>query len=239
MTIPFFLSWRRARPFAFAVVLGFHTMTGLLFNIGMFPFLMTGYALIFFAPDWPRRLWGRLRGTPLAARPTNPRTPAPLGRLGAALVVLYVLAQIAVPLRAYAYGGDVLWHEQGMRFSWRVMVRSKAGSVTYRVRMDGAERERFVEPRRYLTVQQEREMSGQPDLIVQLAHHIADDLEAEGHRDVEVRVDAMVSLNGRPMARLIDPDIDLTTVSPNLMPAGWILPAPEGPPLPSTRRARR
>ena len=36
------------------------------------------------------------------------------------------------------------------------------------------------------TDQQAREMSGQPDLILQLAHHIGDAFEAEGHRGVQV-----------------------------------------------------
>ena len=40
-------------------------------------------------------------------------------------------------------------------------------------------------------------MSGQPDLILQLAHHIRDDFERRGQGPVEVRVDALVSLNGR------------------------------------------
>ena len=44
-----------------------------------------------------------------------------------------------MPLRAHLYGGNVLWHEQGMRFSWRVMARAKNGSVTFNVR-DPAQR---------------------------------------------------------------------------------------------------
>jgi vitamin K-dependent gamma-carboxylase len=237
LTIPFVLLFRRTRPVAFLAVAVFHAVTGALFNIGMFPFLMTGFVLVFFDADWPRRLWRRLRPE-VATAPAPVRRVRPLGRLGGALLALWVMVQVLVPLRAHAYGGDVLWHEQGMRFSWRVMVRSKAASVTYRVRMDGRARERFVEPRRYLTVPQEREFGGQPDLVLQLAHHIGQDLEARGHRDVEVRVDAFASLNGRPMARLIDPDVDLMTVEDGYAPASWILPAPEGPPLPSMRPGR-
>ena len=45
-----------------------------------------------------------------------------------------MLVQLLLPLRAHLYGGNVLWHEQGMRFSWRVMVREKNGSVTFIVR---------------------------------------------------------------------------------------------------------
>lgn len=73
-------------------------------------------------------------------------------------------------------------------------------------------------------------MSVQPDLILQLAHHIADEQRARGAIGVEVRVDALCSLNGRPMTRLIDPDVDLAQIDDGLAPATWILPAPAGPP---------
>ena len=73
-------------------------------------------------------------------------------------------------------------------------------------------------------------MSGQPDLILQLAHHIQKDFRAKGLGEVEVRVQALVSLNGRRLAPLIDPRVDLSQVSDGLWRATWILPAPAAPP---------
>ena len=84
---------------------------------------------------------------------------------------------------------------------------------------------------RYLTWRQANEMTGQPDLILQLAHHIADDFRAQGRGPVEVRVDAFVSLNGRPAVRLIDPSVDLAATSDGIAPAEWILPRSDKPPL--------
>jgi vitamin K-dependent gamma-carboxylase len=77
---------------------------------------------------------------------------------------------------------------------------------------------------------QEREMSSQPDLILQMAHWIRDDFAARGEGAVEVRVEAVVSLNGRAAAPIIDPARDLARVEDGLAPADWILPAPSGPP---------
>ncbi|MFT3817278.1 MAG: HTTM domain-containing protein [Rubrivivax sp.] len=54
-----FMLWRRARPYAFVVILVFHFFTHLFFNIGLFPFIMVIGVLIFFEPDWPRRLLRR------------------------------------------------------------------------------------------------------------------------------------------------------------------------------------
>jgi len=231
--IVWFLLFPRTRVPAYLVVIGFHLVTRALFPIGMFPVIMVLSALVFFAPDWPRRLLGRVRRTapepavdaPLLASRAAWRTPA----LG--LAALYCLVQLALPLRFLAYGGNVRWHEQGMRFSWRVMVREKNGSVTFLVKQKATQRIFHVSPRRYLTGLQEREMSGQPDLIAQLARHIRRDFAERGLGDVEVRADVWVSLNGRRMTRFIDPNVDLSRLPDDLARASWILPAPsEAPP---------
>ena len=231
LTIVFWLSWRRSRPFAFAAVCFFHGLTGYFFFIGIFPVIMTAAATLFFAPDWPRKLHARLRRVDL-----EPDDRSRIGRAGMAALAVWGLVMVAVPLRGHLYGGDVLWHEQGMRWSWRVKVREKNGDVTYRVRLDGERREREVRPSRYLDGRQEAEFAGQPDLILQLAHHIRDELRARGHTRVEVRADAWASLNGRPSARLIDPTVDLTTVEDGFAPADWILPRPDTRPHPMRRR---
>jgi hypothetical protein len=235
LTIWLWLSWPRTRKVAFALVLAFHAAVGVLFNIGLFPFIMVSAATIFLSPSWPRTIL-RLRGW------TAPPAPAPAAwttaqRFGAAAIALYALVQIAMPLRHRLYDGNVLWTEQGMRWSWKVLVREKNGAVTFHVTLpDG--RRRVVEPRRYLTDIQEREMSGQPDLILQLAHHIADEHRRAGDGEVEVRAEARVSLNGRAAADLVDPTVDLARVEDGLGPARWILPAPSTAP-PTLRPLRR
>jgi hypothetical protein len=246
-SVPWLLLARRTRPYAYLTLLVFHTLTGRLFPIGMFPVIMTFSALVFFPPDWPRRLSYTLRramrrarastGATIdaPARAATPQSPplcgARVGPLFIGLAAAYCAFQVAMPLRFLAYGGNVLWHEQGMRFSWRVMVREKNGSLTYLVHEKLTGRVRHVSPRSYLTRIQEREISTQPDLILQLGHHIRDDFERRGFGPVEVRVDAFVSLNGRKLARLIDPDVDLGSIEDGVGRASWILPAPtETPP---------
>lgn len=224
LTIWIWLLWPRTRRGAYLVVLAFHTSVGALFNIGLFPVIMMLAATVFFDPSWPRRFMPAPQPSRATPRPWN-------ARLVAALAIPFCAFQLLMPARHWLYPGDVLWNEQGMRWSWKVMVREKNGAITYRVRYAGRAREFHVSPTRYLTAHQAREMSGQPDLILQLAHHIGEDYRARGHRDVEVRVDAIASLNGRPPARLIDPNVDLMTIEDGLAPATWILPAPEAPPV--------
>lgn len=229
-SVPFFLLWRRARPFAYVVVIVFHTATRALFPIGMFPFIMTLSALVFFDSGWPRRV---LRTAPAVSAPLA----RPLHGAGVWVLAAWVVVQLALPLRAHLYGGDVSWHEQGMRFSWRVMTREKNGSVTYVVRSRATGREWHVSPSDYLTRVQERELGVQPDLILQLGQHVGHDFERRGLGPVEVRADTLVSLNGRAATPLVDARVDLMTLDDALAPAEWISPPTEGPPLSALRRA--
>jgi vitamin K-dependent gamma-carboxylase len=243
LTVVLFLVISRTRLVAYAAVLMFHMATKVLFPIGMFPAIMTASALIFFSPSWPRKL---LRAVGVAAADPDvaslPEPPPPRAwvlRAPTAVAACYCAFQVLWPLRTHLYGGDVLWHEQGMRFSWRVMVREKNGSVTYLVTSALTGRTREVSPRKYLSDRQAREFSAQPDLILRLAHRIADDIEArEGARPV-VRARALASLNGRPAEFLIDPEVDLASVKDGLAKASFILPAPGTDPIHLKVAARR
>jgi hypothetical protein len=237
-TAPWFLLFRRTRPFAYVAVLVFHALTRALFPIGMFPVIMVLAALLFFPPDWPRTLVRPVLSRVPSLRAVFSRAPVSaatrlhVSAWALAAMLAYALVQVLVPLRCFAYGGNVRWHEQGMRFSWRVMVREKNGSVTFYVRQESTGRIFEIAPRRYLTLAQEREMAGQPDLILQFAHFLRQDFARRGFGPVSVRADALVSLNGRPMVRMIDPDVDLSLVEDGLAKARFVLPAPtDAPPL--------
>lgn len=229
-TIAWWLLWPRTRLAAFGVVVVFHVWTRLLFAIGMFPFLMILGALGFFAPDWPLQLpWlGRRLQAQLTAPPVG--QPPRVGRLALALMALHVGFQVLFPLRCFLYPDHVRWHEQGMRWSWRVMVREKNGTTAFAVHAPATGQRWQVQPRKYLTSLQEREMAGQPDLILQLAQRIAADARASGWGEVEVRAEALVSLNGRRAHLLVDPQRDLAKVRDGLAPYDWVLPPPPGPP---------
>jgi hypothetical protein len=245
-TIVLWLSWRRTRLPAYAALILFHGLTGYLFNIGMFPLIMTSCALIFFSPSWPRRLFKRLGPPPaiedaprraIAAPPEGRAVTIaapPEGRAVtidkriAVVIAIHVALQIALPLRHIVYPGAVLWNEDGMRFAWHVMIREKHGSVMYVARFaDGKQLE--IPPNNYLTWRQERELGGQPDLILQLAHHIGDVLHAKGYRDFTLHAITHVSLNGRRGVAMIDPAVDLLSIT-DLGPRSWVFDAPTSDP---------
>jgi vitamin K-dependent gamma-carboxylase len=222
-TIVIFLLWRRTRGAAYLAVLGFHGMTFLLFDIGMFPVIMVGLTTIFFDPKYPRRIFN------LKAVDTREEAPKPVSSRTLWLVCTWCLFHFLFPFRQTLSDSNVLWSEQGMRYSWRVMVREKMGSITYLVTRTSDRRVWEVNPLKYLEPRQLSEMSGQPEMIRQLAFHIKDDFESRHKTEVQVRVRALVSLNGRTPALLIDPNIDLTGTSANN--GRWVLQMPTDPPL--------
>ncbi len=247
LTIVGWLLWSRSRPFAYGVLLIFHGLTGLLFPaIGMFPWWMAASALVFFAPDWPRRLWrslrsrlpavglrlgsGRLSRRSVGADHQAPavlplHSPAPwVVRAGTGGLCLMFLVQMILPLRHWAYPGNVRWNEEGYFLAWRVMLTEKRGFVEFRVRDPVSGRQWRVAPEDYLTALQTERMALQPDMIRQTAHFIAQDFAARGYDAVEVRADAFVSFNGRPHRRLINPAVDLAAERSGLAPRPWILP---------------
>ncbi len=239
LTIAGWLLWSRSRPFAYGMLVVFHAATALLFpSIGMFPWIMIAVALIFFGPDWPRRAICNVRNTLGPTRRSNSDIPKPnrerrhitwQTKSVVLLGVVFLAIQIALPLRHFAYPGNVHWAEEGYLFSWRVMLTEKKGHVLFRVRALGESREWLVYPDAYLTPGQVERMSYQPDLILATAHIIRDDWVSRGYSPVQVYSDAYASWNGRPAARLIDPSMDLAEVGRVLGPRDWVLSAP-GPP---------
>ncbi|MBZ5712732.1 HTTM domain-containing protein [Nannocystis pusilla] len=225
--------WRRTRPFAFVAALGFHFINGNIFSIGIFPWVMAAATLMFFPPDWPRRLrdhtaraLGLVVAEPAAAapRPPPPSRPTRKQKYLLAFLAAYTSWQLLFPLRHWLYPGDVAWTEEGHKFSWRMKLRDKSGTAVFYA-TDPASGETWkVDLRSRVKRWQLSEMTGRPEMILELAHHIGAQLEAEGTPDVEIRVHAWTSVNGRPKQLLIDPEVDLMKVERSLFPASWIRP---------------
>lgn len=150
--------------------------------------------------------------------------------LTAAAVCLWAFVQLGLPLRHMLYPSDHRWSGEGMRFGWNVMLIEKAGAVTFRIE-DPQTGERWSDDASgLLTPQQLRVMRTDPELMRQTAHLLADQRQTDGFSRPRVRVDAMVSHNGRPAAPMVDPRVDLAAEPWRLGSQSWILPVPTAPP---------
>jgi hypothetical protein len=129
-----------------------------------------------------------------------------------------------MPWRYLLYPGELFWTEEGFRFSWRVMLMEKAGYVQYKIR-DGVNGKTFyVNNSDFLTAFQEKQMSFQPDFILEYAHYLRDHFEAQGHQQVEVYAESRVALNGRLGQTYVDPSVDLAQKEEGFHHKHWLLP---------------
>lgn len=230
LTIVAWLLWRRSRRGAWLALVVFHIATGALFQIGVFPLVMGAMALIFFEPDWPRRLIRSWRPAS-TRRNAVPRNEVPrMSRLTVGLLASLAVIQLALPLRHFAEPGNVRWNEDGYYLAWRVMLTEKAGFVDYQVTDTATGRTWTVSPDVVLTDWQGAHAATRPDLIHQTAHLIEQELSgADRSLIVEIRADAWVSMNGRATARILDPDIDLLAYERGQLPAGAVTAIPPAP----------
>jgi vitamin K-dependent gamma-carboxylase len=234
------LLWWRTRLVAFALVLGFNLINSCLFTIGVFPWLMIGASLLFFPPDWPRKILFASRRL-LGVKPqvstfhkTKKQQPNAIGEKESVLnsrarftlfaLALYLGWQCLMPLRHWLYPGDVNWTEEGHNFSWHMKLRDKQAEALFTVTDPATRRSWQISPEDFLTPRQWVKMTGDPDLLHQFALHLAEEFRKEGFPHVEVRVHSSVRLNGREAELLIDPNVNLAAEPRSLRHSNWINP---------------
>ena len=227
--IPFLLLYRRTRFFAFIMVIIFHVLTRILFPaIGMFPVIMIFSCIIFFDSDVHNKILSFIKKI-LRIREIESENPEyfsniKMQKASLLIVSIFFVLQILFPLRSTLYPGELLWTEQGYRFSWRVMLIEKAGYTSFKVVDNLTGNSELVNNNLYLTKFQEKQMSFQPDMIIEYAHYLADVYSDRGFGDISVYADSYVTLNGRPSQKFINPEVDLTKQKRGFKNKDWILP---------------
>lgn len=234
LSIPFFLLWNKTRKYAYITVVLFHLLTWSLFFIGIFPFLMIFITLIFFPPLAHKKIITTFATifilTKSKLKEDDQSHPVKSWKSKTISLILgtYFIIQLLFPLRHYLYKGNVLWTEEGFRFSWKVMLIEKNGVATFKIKDSINQKESVVNNLDYLTAKQEYMMVTQPDLILQFAHFLAKEYqEKHQYTNPKVTVECFVSLNGRISQQLIDPKIDLSKEKNSFLHNLWILPFDE------------
>lgn len=219
-TIIFFLIYKKTRLFAFLTVIVFHCLTGILFQIGVFPLVMIGCTLLFF--DWEN------------AESLNPISVIKTSTYNSEknfyivrnlILVTYFIFQITFPFRYLFYTNNLIWSEEGYRFSWRVMLIEKAGTATFFVKNPITGKEGMVVNSEFLNQHQEKQMAMQPDMILQFAHFLGNyykKISKEVTFTPIVRVESYVTINGQESKLLIDSNINLMYEKDTFKPKSWI-----------------
>lgn len=232
ISLPFLLLWKPTRIWAYAAALFFHVCTGILFHIGMFPYIMMFCALIFYPSVMHRKWLGKFDfwsskkifvQDRLQPVPTSTRLGSWFLALGSYLLIPFLLFQLVMPFRYLLYPGDPFLGEEGFRFSWNVMLMEKNGLCEFYVVNPETKMRKTIYPHEWLTKQQERMMSTQPDMILQFAHMLVEDEKSNGNFQPEVYSSCYAAVNGKASRLLINPDTDLAKENENLFHKNWIL----------------
>ena len=75
----------------------------------------------------------------------------------------------------------------------------------------------------FLSEFQERQMSFQPDFILEYAHHVGEYYKKNGLNNIEIYADSYVTLNGRLSQRFIDPKVNLLGEKRGFKNKTWVL----------------
>lgn len=229
LLIPFLLLYKRTRLFAFVLVVFFHAFTRVLFPIGMFPYVMIVGSLIFFDANVHYKIINAIRKITKQFKiksksiATQTFTYSYQKQVVSVLVVFFII-QLLMPFRYALYPSELFWREEGYRFSWRVMLMEKRGYAYFKVVNPEKGTSFYVDNSDFLTSFQEKQMSTQPDFILEYAHYLAEQFKAQGHDPIEIYVESFVALNGRRSQPYIDPDVDLLKQYESFKPKPWILP---------------
>ena len=214
------LLWRRTRAAAFIASLFFHLFNSYVFQIGIFPYLSIAFALFFYPPETLRKyFFRREQPPPLPAQAASPSWGV------TCFLTIYILIQIALPLRHYWIAGDVLWTEEGHRHAWRMMLRSKSGHLVLRVKDVKTGEQWTVRPSEHLTRKQARAVAAKPDMLYTYVQFLKRHYAREGRSPIEIYAAvSQVSVNRRPYCRLVDGSVDLAAVKWNYFGHNaWIL----------------
>lgn len=215
------LLWKPTRKIAFAASVVFHLFNSIVFQIGIFPYLSLAFTLFFFEPKTIRDLFLKKKTLYEGEEISIPPYKKPL----LILASVYFVFQIGLPLRHWFFKDDVLWTEEGHRLSWRMMLRSKYGHISFKIVDKSTQKDTIIYPRDYLSDKQSRMVSTKPDVIWQFVQRIKKEYQKEG-KDVSIYAHrSKVSVNGGKLRPFIDPEVDLAAEKwHHFKHHNWILP---------------
>jgi len=220
LVVPLLL-WKPTRKYAFIASILFHLFNSIVFQVGVFPYLSLAISVFFFNPETIRNIFFKKKKPDRDNDVIIPKKSVFI----VSMIIIYFIFQIAIPLRHLVIKDNVLWTEEGHRISWRMMLRSRGGIAKYKVIDKSNNNEIPIQLNNYLSEKQIRAASAKPDIIWQFAQYLKKDFKTKG-KDVGVFIECSISVNGKPLKQLINPNVDLAAVKWSAFKhSKWILPS--------------
>jgi len=216
------LLWRPTRKMAFVAAIVFHLFNSIVFQIGIFPYLSLAFTVFFFDPETIRLLFFKKKKPFRIHKIEIPSYKT----VFYVLIGIYFAIQLGLPLRHNVIKDNVLWTEEGHRLSWRMMLRSRYGTIQFKVVDKVSGTSEIIELENYLTKKQRNRIGSYPDFIWQFAQRLKKEYAVKGKSIAVYAFNSKVSINGKPYRAFIDPKIDLANASWDYFWHNeWILPS--------------
>ncbi|MER3319154.1 MAG: HTTM domain-containing protein [Allomuricauda sp.] len=217
------LLWKPSRKIAFVLSIFFHLFNSIIFQIGIFPYFSLAFTVFFFEPQTIRNIFLKTKKIITETQTIMPKTK----NIILTVLGVYFLIQLVLPLRHHFFKDDVLWTEEGHRLSWRMMLRSRGGSISYKVVNTKTKDTIKINLNDYLTKKQQRRVGCYPDFIWQFAQHLKKEYAQKGE-NIQVFVENKVKVNQNPYQQFVDSNVDLASVPwKHFAHNDWILPSPK------------
>lgn len=219
------LLWKPSRKIAFCLSVFFHLFNSIVFQIGIFPYLSLAFTVFFFEPETIRGIFFKTKKPHVGHEIEVPSYKNTVLLIAG----VYFMFQLVLPIRHYFIKDDVLWTEEGHRLSWRMMLRSRGGYITFKVVNHENNQSKKIDLDAYLTKKQKRRIGGYPDFIWQFAQHLKKEYAQKGENVSVYAENSKVSVNGKPLRTFIDPKTDLANAPWHFFKHNdWILPSDQG-----------
>ncbi len=119
--------------YAFLFSCFFHLFNSFTFRIGIFPYLAITLNLFFLDAKDIRRVFFKHR-SPVYENKSPLQNDPFTRRLITYSLGIYFFFQVIIPMWSWLFPGNVFWNEEGYRMSWKMMLRTKSGTVYFKVR---------------------------------------------------------------------------------------------------------
>jgi vitamin K-dependent gamma-carboxylase len=218
LSIAFLLICGRTRFFGFVLVVLFHILNTILFNIGVFPYLSLILTLLFLSDS----LFDKALFQKQYIQQKNK-----IDQRVFTLVSIWIAIQFIIPLRSYIFNFDPKWSQTGDMFSWRMRLHDYKGTLQYKIVDTNKSQAIFfdVETNGYRLFDDHQLgfVIRDPASIVAGAKQLAQEYFDHTGKMPEVFAISELNVDARSPQLFIDPNIDLVKIEPNLVSEDKIL----------------